>query len=482
MLGYKPPFVQSLPLDRQRALIVAQPVPAGPGPSIFAHQNADALNRSSFARTFIGGSGMRGIGTQPNPFERRPVSVGPGAFQSSLQTPQHTARPLYAQPPPPGSALPGRRPVSSMAVSPASWPAHAINAAAPAAYGSRPSFAEVFTSQQSGSAGDAGVRAATPSGQGVVRATPVMPVTASKPADADGGAQPLIPRFDAGASTVMGTYPGKAANQDRSVMSQGACSVFGVFDGHGPEGHHVAEFVSNKLPISLTAIGALDDGRAPSTVAAVEASHLATTRAIQSSSSMDATASGCTSCVIFMPNARQLVTCNLGDSRAVIGRSDPSVRRLIASDLSTDHKPDSPSERYRIESAGGIVCPSRAINGVPIGPARVWDASGRFGLATSRAFGDLRYNMSGGGGVISEPEISFHDITASDRLLVLGSDGVWDRVSSQEAVDIAAGCAARGAKCAAEQIVKTAQARWLRDSPMQDDITAVVVLLQPTTS
>ena len=124
-----------------------------------------------------------------------------------------------------------------------------------------------------------------------------------------------------------------------------------------------------------------------------------------------------------------------------------------------------------------------------VGPHRVWDATRRFGLATSRAFGDLanRYPKAqawrplspapaplptrhtppapalaqrlaqrspltiaasapqANAGVIDEPQVSLHLLGQEDVLLVAGSDGIWDRISSQEAVDIAAAVVNSGA-------------------------------------
>ena len=62
-------------------------------------------------------------------------------------------------------------------------------------------------------------------------------------------------------------------------------------------------------------------------------------------------------------------TANIGDSRAVLCRSSKSIP------LSTDHKPDLPSEHNRIEKAGGYIEKNR-ING---------------SLNLSRAFGDFDY-------------------------------------------------------------------------------------------
>jgi serine/threonine protein phosphatase PrpC len=60
---------------------------------------------------------------------------------------------------------------------------------------------------------------------------------------------------------------------------------------------------------------------------------------------------------------------NIGDSRAVLCRNGQPVP------LSTDHKPDLPSERNRIEKAGGFVTDGR-VNGT---------------LNLSRSFGDFEY-------------------------------------------------------------------------------------------
>jgi integrin-linked kinase-associated serine/threonine phosphatase 2C len=37
-------------------------------------------------------------------------------------------------------------------------------------------------------------------------------------------------------------------------------------------------------------------------------------------------------------------------------------------------------------------------------------------------------------GVIAEPEISFKELADDDKFIVIGSDGVWDVMSSAEAV------------------------------------------------
>lgn len=57
---------------------------------------------------------------------------------------------------------------------------------------------------------------------------------------------------------------------------------------------------------------------------------------------------GTTAVVVLMTKDRYFVA-NIGDSRAVLSRASKAVP------LSTDHKPDVPSEKNRIEKAGGYV-------------------------------------------------------------------------------------------------------------------------------
>lgn len=75
---------------------------------------------------------------------------------------------------------------------------------------------------------------------------------------------------------------------------------------------------------------------------------------------------GTTAVLILVTKSRYFVA-NIGDSRAVLCRAGQAVA------LSTDHKPDLPEERERIEKAGGYVKQGR-VNG---------------SLSLSRSFGDF---------------------------------------------------------------------------------------------
>ena len=80
---------------------------------------------------------------------------------------------------------------------------------------------------------------------------------------------------------------------------------------------------------------------------------------------------GTTAVIVLMTKDRYYVA-NIGDSRAVLCREGKAIP------LSTDHKPDLPSEHNRIEKAGGTITQGR-ING---------------SLNLSRAFGDYTYKQT----------------------------------------------------------------------------------------
>jgi protein phosphatase 2C family protein 2/3 len=110
---------------------------------------------------------------------------------------------------------------------------------------------------------------------------------------------------------------------------------------------------------------------------------------------------------------------NAGDCRAVLSR------RGRALDLSTDHKPTSAAEALRIAAAGGTVDSEGYVNGC---------------VSVSRALGDwcapLKAHHSGDP-LSGEPEVVEHVLTGEDEFLLIGCDGLWDVLSSQQAVEFA---------------------------------------------
>ena len=136
--------------------------------------------------------------------------------------------------------------------------------------------------------------------------------------------------------------------------------------------------------------------------------------------------------------------------------------------------------RARIQKSGGEV---GVFDGEPpvseTGEGRVFVAGTEYpGLATARSFGD----MSGKAvGVIAEPAINIVRTLGRQLTLLVATDGVWDVMSDEEALDLVLRFwASSDAAGAAKALVQEARRVWeTREGSEQviDDISAVVVFL-----
>jgi len=148
----------------------------------------------------------------------------------------------------------------------------------------------------------------------------------------------------------------------------------------------------------------------------------------------------------------------------------------VAVALSSDQKPEREDEKKRIIECKGRVEACKGPRGEDIGPPRVWLSHQDVpGLAMTRSFGDL---VAASVGVIAKPEIWERDITADDKFLILASDGVWEFISNQEAVDIAvAAMSVGGPDAAVKALVEESTKRWHQEEEVVDDITCLIVML-----
>eukprot|EP00904_Undaria_pinnatifida_P013855 jgi/Undpi1/95/HiC_scaffold_1.g00095.m1 len=262
-------------------------------------------------------------------------------------------------------------------------------------------------------------------------------------------------------------------NQDRGCVvypfkNDPKHALFSVFDGHGEHGDIVSHFVMHDLQSRLAAhpLIAEDPGTA------LKESYLAVDSSLSKLKPQEATFSGTTAVSVLM-REDQLWIANAGDSRAVIAQEEGGALKSL--DLSVDQNPNSPAEQARIEAAGGFVSPPPE----PGLSSRVWldKAMTQIGLAMARSIGDHAVKSIG---VVAEPEITKHTISAGDKFIVLASDGVWEFISSQEAVDIVNNSLAEGTMkvCATQDLIEAAATKWREvEGDYRDDITAVVVRL-----
>jgi len=199
---------------------------------------------------------------------------------------------------------------------------------------------------------------------------------------------------------------------------------------------------------------------------------------------MNCMTSGCT-CVAVYVRGTKLYVANVGDSRAVmaykpLSKADDnsSVESpFLAKNLSRDHKPDDPIEMERIVRMGGFVCPPQE-EGLS---ARVYLDPNftMIGLAMGRSIGDHAVKSVG---VIADPEVLEFDVDPEDQFMIMASDGVWEFISSQEAVDIVNRSLQDGTPAACQALIEEAASRW-RDfeGDYRDDVRHLlrIAYIQP---
>ena len=85
--------------------------------------------------------------------------------------------------------------------------------------------------------------------------------------------------------------------------------------------------------------------------------------------------------------------------------------------------------------------------------------------------------------MIAEPEITEFDFGEKDQWVLLATDGVWEFITSQEAVEIVSANMGKGkisAAKACQALIEQAAIRWRHaEGDYRDDITAIIIRLSP---
>lgn len=259
-------------------------------------------------------------------------------------------------------------------------------------------------------------------------------------------------------------YNPRKQNQDSIIMEEDEktkCLLFAALDGHGELGDHVSQYFRDRLPKML-----FSHPQFPKNCAAALTDCI-TVLDKEVNKDIDTKFSG-TTAVICTIIGNVLTCANVGDSRIILGMINDEGN-LVVDEVSTDHKPDTPAEKKRIEEAGGRVFAVTYEDGID-GPARVWLAKIDIpGLAMSRSLGDT---VAHSVGVSSTPEITIKTITPQHKFLVMGSDGLWEFISNQETLKVCAKFVKPEDAC--DCLVKEAYQRWMQEEQVVDDTTVLI--------
>jgi len=199
-------------------------------------------------------------------------------------------------------------------------------------------------------------------------------------------------------------------------------AFFAVYDGHG--GSSCAEYARMNLHNNIATCSAFQEGNIEK---AIEEGFLKTEREFAEEGGDPGC--GTTACVIVIHEGI-LYTGNVGDSKAVMCRKDKSIP------LSVPHTLRVPSERDRVGKAGAVTIGDRLAH-------PVWNPK-LINIGVTRALGDQyfkdeTFTLGKPSGLIATPEVTKLPLTSADKFVILATDGFWDQLSPQEAVDYVRG-------------------------------------------
>ncbi|POO00796.1 Protein phosphatase [Trema orientale] len=285
-----------------------------------------------------------------------------------------------------------------------------------------------------------------------------------------------------------------------SLLDSGPYGTFvGIYDGHGgPETsryindhlfQHLKRFTSEQQSMSSDVIRKAYQATEDGFMALV-------TKQWQMKPQLAAVGS---CCLVGVVCGGTLYVANLGDSRAVLGKLVKATGEVLASQLSAEHNVALESVRQEMYS----LHPDDSQ--IVVLKHNVWRVKGL--IQVSRSIGDVYLKKAEFNReplyakfrlrepfkkpiLSSEPSITVHELQPHDQFVIFASDGLWEHLSNQEAVDIVqnhprSGSARRLVKAALQEAAKKREMRYSDLKKIDrgvrrhfhDDITVIVLFL-----
>ncbi|XP_016500116.1 putative protein phosphatase 2C 42 isoform X2 [Nicotiana tabacum] len=263
--------------------------------------------------------------------------------------------------------------------------------------------------------------------------------------------------------------------EDQSQIESGPFGTFvGVYDGHG--GPDTARYVCDHL---FRHFQASAEGNGVVTAETIQRAFLETERGFTSLVSENwnsrpqmATVGSC--CLVGAIYQQTLFVANLGDSRVVLGKKVGNTGEIAAIQLSTEHNANIESIRWELKDlhpndpqivvlrhgvwrVKGIIQVSRSIGDVYLKHAKYCrePINGKFRVSEP-------INMPI---LLATPSILTHPLHPNDSFLIFASDGLWEHLSNEKAVQIVQshprkGSAKRLVKAALHEAAKKREMRY----------------------
>ena len=277
-------------------------------------------------------------------------------------------------------------------------------------------------------------------------------------------------------------------NQDSYLIKENIFgenfNIYGVFDGHGDDGHFVSRYISKYINDYYTneSIFIKDNSSLSKNKIFLEKYQQIIRESIKeldtklttTKINFDILHSGSTSVLLFLID-ETLICSNIGDSQCYLFNCSNEDLWTFES-LAKIHKPSDEEEKKRIIECGGEVHPYFDEDGVYDGPDRVYAKNKTYpGLSLSRSIGDLDGKDVG---VISDPDIIVKKIDENSKFIILGSDGLWDVIKPYDVIRIVRSYFIKGdIDGACKILLNKAMQIWKKNNEERDDITIIVIFL-----
>ncbi|PIA25152.1 hypothetical protein AQUCO_12400008v1 [Aquilegia coerulea] len=285
-----------------------------------------------------------------------------------------------------------------------------------------------------------------------------------------------------------------------SSLESGPYGTFiGVYDGHG--GPETSRYINNHLFHNLKRFTSEQQSMSVDVIRkafqATEEGFFSIVSKQWSIKPQIASVGSC--CLAGVICGGNLYIANVGDSRAVLGKLVKATGEVLAVQLSAEHNAAIESVRQELHA----LHPDDSQ--IVVLKHNVWRVKGL--IQVSRSIGDIylkkaEYNREPLYAkfrlrepfrrpiLSSEPSITVHQLQPHDQFLIFASDGLWEHLSNQDAVDIVqnhprSGIARRLVKAALQEAAKKREMRYADLKKIDrgvrrhfhDDITVIVVFL-----
>ncbi|OWM80440.1 hypothetical protein CDL15_Pgr019720 [Punica granatum] len=296
--------------------------------------------------------------------------------------------------------------------------------------------------------------------------------------------------------------------EDQSQIESGSLSVHesgpygtfvGVYDGHG--GPETSRYINDHLFQHLKRCASEQQSMSVDVIRkafqATEDGFLSVVTKLWPLNPQIAAVGSC--CLVGVICSGTLYVANCGDSRAVLGRLVGATGEVAAVQLSTEHNASVESVRQELRAmhpddsqivvlkhnvwrVKGIIQVSRSIGDVYLKKAE---------FNKEPLYAKFRLREPFKRPILSaDPSFSVHQLEPHDLFVIFASDGLWEHLSNQEAVDIVqkhphSGSARMLVKAALQEAAKKREMRYSDLKKIDrgvrrhfhDDITVIVVFL-----